>query len=227
LPLTIALLVAVLLAWSAPLPLDAAGAPGSKTVRSKRFWLFVAFAFGYGIVETLNGNWAILYMKGVLRAPAALAAIALTLFWAAATAGRVVFASIERWMPARATFRVLPWVVGVAFIVTSLVPASDPALGAASFALAGLGCSALLPLMISLGSSDAPPGHLIAFYQVGYGISAFGVDPLRSATGLSMRPLFGGASAIALVLAVLAVVLVGLRDEPEDVRRAKASATSQ
>jgi hypothetical protein len=150
-------------------------------------------------------------MRGVLHATASLAAVALTFFWAAATAGRVLFAAIERLLPARSTFRLLPWVIALAFVATSLVPASAPALGAASFGLAGLGCSALLPLMISLGSADAPPGDLIAFYQVGYGVAAFGIEPLRTHAGLGLRELFGGASAIALVLAGLAVVLVGAR----------------
>ena len=63
--------------------------------------------------------------------------------------------------------------------------------------------------MISLGRADAPPGHLIACYQIGYGLAAFGIEPLRSHAGLGLRELFGGASAIALVLAGLAVVLVG------------------
>src|SRR4029077_20488264 len=133
------------------------------------------------------GNWAILYMKGVLHAPASLAAIALTLFWAATTAGRVLFAAVGRWVPPRTTFRLLPWVIAVAFVATALVPASSPGLGAASFALAGLGCSALLPLTISLGGSDAAHGELTAGYQVGYGLAAFGVDPLRTHAGLGMR----------------------------------------
>jgi fucose permease len=207
LPLAVALLLAGLLAFSLPLPLDAAGAPGAAVARSRRFWLFFAFAFAYGAVETLNGNWAILYMKQVLHAPVALASVALTLFWGAATAGRVLFASIDRWLPARTTFRLLPWVVAVAFVTTSL--SSSPGVGAATFALAGLGCSALLPLMISLGSSDASPGNLIAGYQIGYGLAAFGLEPLRTHLGLGMRELFGGGTALALALAGLSLVLIG------------------
>jgi MFS family permease len=227
LPLTVAILLAALLAWSAPLPLDAAGAPESKAARSRRYWLYAAFAFGYGIVETLNGNWAILYMKGVLRAPESLAAVALTAFWATATAGRVLFAGIERQLPARTTFRLLPWVVALAFIATSFVPASAGGLGAACFGLAGLGCSALLPLMISLGSGDAPPGHLIAFYQMGYGVAAFGLDPLRSATGLSMRPLFGAATGIAIGLAALAAILVGAHGRSSRPRAVRPTAAAR
>ena len=211
LPVAVGTLLAALLVWSVPLRLDASGAPEASAVRSRRFWLFIVFALGYGVVETLNGNWAILYMRGVLKAPAGLASVALTAFWAAATAGRILFAAVERWIPARTTFRLLPWVIGVALIAISLVPVSAPTLGAVSFGLAGLGCSALLPLMISLGRADAAPGRLIAAYQLGYGVAAFGITPLHSQAGLGLRTLFGGASAVALALAGLALMVGGSR----------------
>jgi hypothetical protein len=63
--------------------------------------------------------------------------------------------------------------------------------GIAVFALAGLGCSALLPLTISFGEGDltamaaAMAGGVVAFYQLGYGIAAFGVGPLLDA-GVSL-----------------------------------------
>jgi len=215
LPLAVALLLAALLVWTAPLPLDATGGPPSEVGRSPRFWLFAAFAFGYGIVETLNGNWAILYMKGVLQAPGSLGALALTSFWAAATAGRVLFAGIERQLPARSTFRLLPWAIAAALLATSLVPASVPGLGVACFGLAGLGCSALLPLMISLGRADASPGHLIAAYQGGYGVAAFGIEPLRTAAGLGMRALFGWTSVVAVALGVLAAIIAAPASDAE------------
>jgi predicted MFS family arabinose efflux permease len=53
-----------------------------------------------------------------------------------------------------------------------------------ALALAGLGCSALLPPTISfeqeelVSMSAAAAGGVIAFYQVGYGLAAFGVGPL-------------------------------------------------
>ena len=62
-----------------------------------------------------------------------------------------------------------------------------------AFALAGFGCSALLPLTISFGQEKLVSmaavisGLLIACYQVGYGIAAFGVGPLRDA-GLRACP---------------------------------------
>jgi MFS family permease len=221
LPLTVGGLLAALIVGIVPLPLGAddrdarrdvgdVGKSGSKarSVLTRRFWLFAAFALCYGVVETLNGNWAILYMKGVLGAPAGLAAVTLTLFWAAATAGRVLFASIEHWLSGPSTFRLLPWVIALAFVATAFAPSSTPSLGTAAFGLAGLGCSALLPLTISLGRPDAPPGHLIACYQIGYGLAAFGIAPLRDRAGLGLRPLFGGAAAIALALAGLSAAIV-------------------
>jgi hypothetical protein len=214
LPVAVGTLLVALLAWTAPLPLDAAGAPEASIARSGRFWLFIGFALGYGVVETLNGNWAILYMRGVLKAPSGLASVALTAFWAAATAGRILFAVIDRWLPARTTFRLLPWVIGLALVAISVVPTSSPALGAVTFGLAGLGCSALLPLTISLGGADARPGQLVAAYQLGYGVAAFGLAPLHSRLGLGLRTLFGVASVVALALAGVALVVGASRDRP-------------
>jgi Major Facilitator Superfamily len=178
----------------------------------RRFWLFAAFAVLYGVAETTNANWAILYMKGVLRADAGRASLALALFWAAATGGRLLFAVIERWLPSRTTFRLLPWVIGLAFLATALISASAASLGPAAFALAGLGCSALLPLTISLGAPSAPPGQLIACYQIGYGLAAFGMSRLHDQAGLGWRVIFGGTVVIALALAALSILIV--RDAP-------------
>jgi Na+/melibiose symporter-like transporter len=220
LPLAVGGLLLPLTMWTMTLPLTAAAGAGAEALaaRSRRFWLFAAFALCYGVVETMNGNWAILYMKNVLHAAASLAALALTLFWAAATAGRLLFAAVERWLPARRTFVLLPWVIAVAFVATALVPASTPALGPAAFGLAGLGCSALLPLMISLGRNAAPAGQLIACYQLGYGIAAFGVAPLHGSAGIGLRGLLGGAAAIALALAVLAAA-IGRADATRSAQR--------
>jgi len=209
LPLAVGALLAALIGWSLFLTLAAGGAAtAARTPLSSRSWLFAAFAFAYGVVETVNGTWAVLYMKGVLRAEAALAAVALTLFWAAATAGRVLFASVERWLPSRNTLRLLPWVIGFALVGTAMVPSSSPGLGLAAFGLAGIGCSALLPLTLSLGGHVASPGKLIAAYQIGYGVAAFGIGPLHDYAGLGLRALFGGTAVVALALAGLSVLIV-------------------
>jgi MFS family permease len=218
LPLAVGILLAALLIWSVPLAREAASAPVTSDARASRFWVFIAFALGYGIVETANGNWAIIYMNDVLKAPGGLASLALTAFWGAATAGRVLFGAIARWVPPRTTFRVLPWVIGLAFIAISLVPASSPPLGVVVFGLAGLGCSALLPLTISLGAADASPARLVAAYQIGYGLAAFGIAPLHARVGIGLRTLFGAHCAIALALAGLAAAAVARGKSPAEPR---------
>src|SRR5262249_23472532 len=103
-----------LLVFSVRLPLGTgpvgAEAPArqGRTPIPPQFWLFAAFALLYGIVETMNGNWATLFMTQDLGASAALGSLALTVFWGAVTVGRVLFAAVARWLPQRATYRILP-----------------------------------------------------------------------------------------------------------------------
>jgi fucose permease len=207
-----------LLAFSSPLPLGqgAAGArvrPGRTPVPAP-FWVFAGFALLYGIVETMNGNWATLYMTQDLGASTALASLALTVFWGAVTGGRVLFAAVANGLPERTTFRLLPFVVAGAFVVTALLPQNQPLLGIVAFGIAGLGCSALLPLTISFGEkalttiAASVAGGLVAFYQMGYGLAAFGVGPLREQVGLDMRSIFCWTAAVALTMAALSFALV-------------------
>jgi fucose permease len=221
LPVAVGGLLAALVGWAAFVSLPSGGAARPAGARQiSGFWRFAAFALVYGVVETINASWGILYMKGVLHASAGLAALALTLFWATATAGRVLFASVEHWLPSRNVLRLLPRVIGVAFVATALVPSSSPHLGAATFALAGFGCSALLPLAISLGGHDAAPGKVIASYQVGFGLAAFGIGPLHDQVGLSLRVLFGGGAVLAMALAALSGMIVRGASPDDDKRKA-------
>jgi len=54
-------------------------------------------------------------------------------------------------------------------------------------------------------------GLLIAFYQVGYGLAAFGVGPLERVTGLDLREIHGLVAGVAVVMAVLSYVVVPRR----------------
>ena len=147
----------------------------------RRFWLYAGFILLYGICETMNGNWSQLEMTRQLGSSAAQASLALAAFWGVATAGRVAFAAADRWLAPRLSYRLLPVVLIGAFVLIGQLGRGDAAAGIAAFALAGLGCSALLPLTISFGEpeltamSAAVTGGVIAAYQVGYGIAAFGV----------------------------------------------------
>jgi MFS family permease len=100
-----------------------------------RFWIFAAFALLYGVCETMNGNWASLYMKKQFSANASLASIALAIFWGMVTAGRILFAAIEKWVPEKMVCRVLPLVVAAAFVASACAPKSNSSLGIVAFAL--------------------------------------------------------------------------------------------
>jgi fucose permease len=217
LPVLSAVLLTGLLLVSVRLPLrsgarEAVEQAGAGVGIPTRFWVFAAFAVLYGICETMNGNWAQLDMTRQLGASATLASLALTTFWAMVTAGRVLFARIEKWLPTRVTYHLLPFVLAGALVAVALLPDGTPVLGVLAFGLAGLGCSALLPLTISFGQkqlevmSASVAGGVIAFYQLGYGIAAFGAGPLQDA-GVGLPAIFGFTAVVALVMGGLSFVL--------------------
>ncbi len=198
-----------------------------------RFWLFASFAVLYGICETMNGNWSETLMSH-LGASATTASLALTTFWVMVTLGRVLFALLQRAFPTPRTYHLLPFVLAGAFVLVALLPEGSTALGVVAFGIAGLGCSALLPLTISFGQeqlaalSSMVAGAIIAFYQLGYGIAAFGAGPLQSA-GVSLSTIFGVTAVCALALGALSFLLARRRHRvshlhPRPALRAQPSA---
>ena len=211
LPLSMAILATLLIfavaALRAPLG-DAQGPPRAQAALPRRFWLYVAAALLYGLVETLCGNWATVYLTAERRLVARDASFALTAFWLMVTLGRVIFALLDRWLPTKAVYVALPVVLAVVFQIVARVDGA--ASGIAAFAAAGLACSALLPLSISLGGEEFPSraavmsGELIAFYQVGYGVAAFGVGPMHEFAGFDYSTAYSLGGLVALALAVVA-----------------------
>jgi fucose permease len=214
LPLLMVLLIAMLLVGTlrAPLrlPYNAASSVGRLP---GRFWLYAAAVLLYGVAETLSGNWATLYLSTERGVPARNAAFALTAFWVMVTLGRLIVAFLERFVSARWIYPALPILLAIAFQVVAR--ADGAGIGIAGFAAAGLACSAFLPFSISFAGAEFPrqaatmSGALIAFYQIGYGIAAFGVGPLRQLGGLDYSTLFSAGSLVALALAIVAVQLIG------------------
>ncbi len=231
LPILSTVLLVLLLLVSVRLPLRAGAQADATRRRDKarqrlpgRFWLYAAFAVCYGICETMNGNWSQLEMTTRLGASATQASLALAAFWAMVTVGRVLFGAIERWLPERVTYHILPFVLVGTFILVGVLSRPHAAAGIAVFALAGLGCSALLPLTISFGENEltvmsvAVAGGVIAFYQLGYGIAAFGVGPLKDA-GISLSAIFGFTAIIAAAMALLSFFVTLRRRVPAESER--------
>ena len=223
LPVTSALLLVGLLIASLRLPLRVQAAAGvslrATTRIPSRFWIYAAFAVLYGICETVNGNWSQLDMTRELGASTTVASLTLTAFWAMVTVGRVLFATVQRWISGRLTYHLLPFLLAGAFVIIAALPHDDPALGVLAFGLAGLGCSALLPLTISFGQEELTAfavriaGGVIAFYQLGYGLAAFGIGPLVDA-GVSLSTIYAISAGIALCMGAWSFAVARHRASP-------------
>jgi MFS transporter, FHS family, glucose/mannose:H+ symporter len=215
LPVVVACIMMLIFGVALAEPLSAstgtatAGAPAPTGLRNlpDRFWFYAAAVFLYGILETLNGNWVRLYLSVERGVSAQGASFALAAFWAMVTVGRMLIAVISRAVPARWVYLALPILLLIVFQVSARV--QDETEGIVVFGLAGLACSAFLPFSISFSGDEFPrlsavmAGAMIAFYQLGYGVAAFGTGPLRDSIGLSFSTIFSAGSIVALPLVVV------------------------
>jgi fucose permease len=219
LPVAVACVTALIFAVASTQSLRAAtaAATGASTPAGwrdlpHRFWLYAAAVFLYGMIETLNGNWSMLYLSGERSISTRDASLALAAFWVMVTVGRVLIAAISRYVPARWIYAALPVLLLVTCQLAARVEGETG--GIVAFGLAGLACSAFLPLSISFGGNEFPrlsavmAGELIAFYQLGYGVAAFGIGPLHDQVGLAFATIFAAGSIVALPLAVIAAFVI-------------------
>jgi predicted MFS family arabinose efflux permease len=129
---------------------------------------------------------------------------------------------VQEWVPSRVAYHLLPFVLAAAFAIVALLPEDEPALGILAFGLAGLGCSALLPLTISFGQGELAgfsarvAGGVIAFYQLGYGVAAFGVGPLL-AGGVGLPTIYAAAAVIAVILGGWSFLVARRRPSPASI----------
>lgn len=222
LPVLSSVLLVVLFVAALGLPLSTTAErtipPGGDARVPRRFWLYAGIAVLYGVIETMSGNWSQLFMTSDLRVTGVAASVALTAFWTSVTVGRIGFVALQRVFPTRWIYRVIPLVVAGAYLAVLMLSPGSAVGGIVAFAVAGIGCSALLPLTLSFGEveltsmSTSVAGRLIAFYQIGYGIAAFGVGPLV-ATGTPLASVFGLAAVVA-VLTAIAALAITMRSTP-------------
>jgi MFS transporter, FHS family, glucose/mannose:H+ symporter len=225
LPICVACALAVLLVLTLRqqrrMPPGASRGGGSPAIGEKlprQFWVFASAVLVYGILETLNGNWASLYLVSERGVSVESASWSLAAFWAMVTIGRLLFAAMSTKVSVRAIYVALPFLLTIAFQVASRVHTA--AGGLSAFGMTGLACSAFFPLSISFAGDAFPrlssvtSGELIAFYQLGYGVAAFGSGPLRDFAGFSFSAIFAGASAVAIGMGIFAILIV--RHMPAD-----------
>jgi MFS family permease len=204
----ISLIVAQPMDVPAPASGRTAGADGPRPRVPTLFWVFAGALVIYGIAETMFGNWGttLLVGKGVT---ASAANDGLAVFWAAVTLGRLVIAVVSTRLRSTHIFVVLPWAIAAALLV--FPAASSAGAGIALFGFGGLACSGFFPMTVGYGEATFPSivelaaGWLIAAYQVGYGLAAFGAGTLQHVVSLST--VFRIAAGAAVGMGLLALVI--------------------
>jgi fucose permease len=182
------------------------GALAESPVRTRLFWTFAAIAILYAFAEGTFSNWAVLYLHESKGLPEETAGLALSVFWAALVAGRLLVSVLLLHVGIAGIWLTLPALMAATFL---LLPLADGAvLGIGLFALAGLACSAFFPLSVALSTRRFPEhvawvsSMLIAALMVGTGFGSFVIGPLRQALPLEqLYRLSAVYPALVLVLA--------------------------
>lgn len=219
LPILLTISLGLLLVFISTLPLPGGKSDSIESFAKRagfpsHFWVFALFALLYGVIETLNGNWASIYMSKHLHASEKMQSLALTSFWGMVTFGRLFFALCQKYFSDELAFQLSPFISAVAFIIIAVLPQDAEYWAVAAFGLIGFGCATLLPLLISFGSKElssiafAVPGMVISFYLLGYGITAFGVGPLQEFAHVNLRLIYWFGALIAFILGIISLPMI-------------------
>lgn len=188
----------------------AAGAASATPLQRSAFWILVAIAVLYAFAEGTFSNWAVVYLTEEKDLADRLATAALSAFWAAMVAGRLIVSAVLVRLPGMPFWLGLPVLMVAAFLA---LPAVDGAAAAiAVFAFAGVACSAFFPLTVSVATHRFPAdvslvsALMIAAVMAGVGLGTFLIGALSEV--LSFADLYRLSAlypAAALVLALVSV----------------------
>lgn len=163
----------------------------------------------YAFAEGTLSNWVVLFVQEDRGLGAVVASQALSLFWAALVAGRLLVSVLLLRLPAILLWRLLPGLVLVAFLLLPQVQGTVSAL--VLFAFAGLACSGFFPLTVAIAAGRYPQqvplvsSLLTAALMVGVGLGSFLTGALSRQVPLQLLyPL--SAVYPALVLALMVVL---------------------
>ena len=140
---------------------------------------------------------------------------ALAAFWAAVTVGRLLIALVSGKIRSTRIYVVLPWAICAALLLAPT--ARSAGAGIALFALGGLACSGFFPMTVGYGEATFPTivelatGWLIAAYQLGYGLAAFGAGALQNV--ISLSAVFRLVAVLVVPMGVLAAVIARRRGQ--------------
>jgi MFS family permease len=187
---------------------------------------FVVLGVLYGVLEGTFGAWTPILLEQDRGLSSAQAGMALAIFWASVTAGRILFAVIRAMDSAdpstgkhvsadrgqlagrgtRTIFVAAPGLGAAALVGLPQIDRAGPAF--LVVALGGLGVSFLFPYTVSLAAHRHPDlvtvvsGSMVAALMVGIGVGTAGAGTVRGSIGLEV--VFRSAAIVALVMAALA-----------------------
>ncbi|MFA6600190.1 MAG: MFS transporter [Candidatus Omnitrophota bacterium] len=169
--------------------------------------LVLSSLFIYGIAESIVGNWAPVYLQQEKGLTLESGAVCLALFWGFVTAGRLATAVAAMRMNSRFFLRIAPAVLILGFILVMRIRgAGDVPL---AFVVAGLGCSCVFPVAVSLGIRahpqwrDALSGFGVGALMGGVLVGSTFTGILRQLKVLSLHQVFGAGILFSAVLFVL------------------------
>jgi len=212
--LSAATLLLTLTAMLAAFPAVATG-EATATVRAKRperhalFWICAVVAVIYSVAEGIFSNWAMLFIQEERGMDAATASLALTCFWGALTAGRLLASFIVIRVPPLAFLLALPPMMTAAFCLLPITDGSAGLIGA--FAFAGVACSAYFPMLVAYAASAFPErvawiaSMMITAQMVGIGLGTYAIGLIKGTA--SITSLYYAATA--LPAATLLLIAVG------------------
>lgn len=210
--ITAALTMLTLAARFPAVPPEPAGVAAAAPGRSGFFWMCAGVAVLYSVAEGVFSNWAVIYVADERGLSAGTAALALTAFWAAITAGRLIASVIAARVGPGIILRALPVAIGAVLLA---LPQVSSATGAViGFAAAGLACSAFFPMLVAFAAGPFPSAvswiasMLTAAMMVGVGIGSYGIGALKG--GGSIASLY----QVAVIAPLLALALVVMARRP-------------
>jgi fucose permease len=171
---------------------------------------------GYVAAEIGISNWIVRFLE---TAPLATATLALSLYWAGLTVGRLVSAVIaDRFDHRRFT---IACVVAMAILIAAAVLVPSLPLSIAAFAAAGVASGPVFPMIIAIGGDRYPErsaaigGSLAGMSVVGSTIYPPAMGFMSVTVGLPVA-MFG--NALLAIACAAALLVFGLRHAPKGVR---------
>lgn len=173
-------------------------------------WPLLLIAVLYALSEGIFSNWAVIYLHEGRGVPEMTATLALSAFWGALVAGRLLATLLLLKLRLQLLWLALPPLMLAAFWLLPYINSAHS--GVMLYALGGLACSAFFPLTVAIavrihpGQAAALSSLLTAALMLGVGGGSFLIGLLKQS--LNWNSLYHLAALFPLLALVLATFVV-------------------